>query len=843
MTDTELPPHPDLNAAVDALSSHPWIARVDPDGDGGVRIVVSDEAVATTRAEGAAVVGGLTHEHLTHWTEVYDWTYSSTQQHDMQTQDRDDDLAGWRATDTGEPLPTEHMIEWVERTVELVLAQRPRNVLELGCGTGLLMRRLAPHVDSYVGTDVAGEIVDRLAAQRIAGTSFVKAAAHELRGQLVRDAVAATGATPDCILLNSVTQCFPDTRYLAAVVLDAIDTVAPGGTVIVGDIRHSGLLHDFARWAEMAKNPDGDPNTLGDRVDRRASSDSELSVDPSTLASIAAASGREVSVFAYAKTLRDDSELTRYRFDAVFTVDVAAVAGSDAPSVTSWHDLDRDGAALTDLRARVESGPTLITDIPRSVTAAALSSALTGTDAVVLIDPSDPAVFRVASPAVVGAITATDPPEAGTPHEPLGAFARSRMLDVARTLLRRAGIARPERMTVELPSGRGLDIVAANRRRHEIDRAGRCAVSGTPEPISDAALVRVPGAVERLDGIALDALAGFLCSDGGVRPGVTASIDKVAATLRVAERHLWILRRWIEVLCAEGHAHRQGHDAFVLAKPTQPATNSIDDRELARACRALGYPSAMAGFYSRALSSLGPLLRDEVSAQALMFPDGDMTTSLSKDERNFSNRYLHGAAARIIAEAARTRPGPLRILELGGGAGGGTHAALAALGDQDIDYLFTDISRFFTTSAAERFGARSGFRTATADIDIRLTDQNLPAQAFDVVLAANVIHCATDAGSSVEALSEVLAPSGIAVVIEAVREHYLVLATMQFLLSPRAGAAYPGAADRRNGSVFLSDADIRHYLSINGIRPSLELPVDGTALAAPSQRLFVGQAL
>ncbi len=79
--------------------------------------------------------------------------------------------------------------------------------------------------------------------------------------------------------------------------------------------------------------------------------------------------------------------------------------------------------------------------------------------------------------------------------------------------------------------------------------------------------------------------------------------------------------------------------------------------------------------------------------------------------------------------------------------------------------------------------------------------------------------------------------------IEAVREHYLVLATMQFLLSPRAGAAYPGAADRRSGSVFLSDADIRHYLSINGIRPSLELPVDGTALAAPSQRLFVGQAL
>lgn len=124
-------------------------------------------------------------------------------------------------------------------------------------------------------------------------------------------------------------------------------------------------------------------------------------------------------MFTYAKTLRDDSELTRYRFDAVFTVDVDAVSGSGTPSVTSWSDLDRDGTALADLRARVESEPTLITDIPRSVTAAALSSALTGTDAVVLIDPSDPAVFRVASPAVVGAITTADPPKTGTPHEPL----------------------------------------------------------------------------------------------------------------------------------------------------------------------------------------------------------------------------------------------------------------------------------------------------------------------------------------------------------------------------------------------------------------------------------------
>ncbi|MGA9870210.1 MAG: class I SAM-dependent methyltransferase, partial [Rhodococcus sp. (in: high G+C Gram-positive bacteria)] len=381
MTDTRLARH---TAAVDVLCEHPWVARVDTDGDEGILIVLSDNAVATTRTAGSALVGGIVDEHLTHWTEVYDWTYSSTPQ-----QDSDDDLSGWRATDTGEPLAAEHMIEWVERTVDLVLAQHPRNILELGCGTGLLMRRLAPHVEHYVGTDVAGEVVNRLAAQRIAGTSFVQAGAHELRGQVVQDAIANTGAVPDCILLNSVTQCFPDTRYLAAVVLDAIDAVAPGGTVIVGDIRHSGQLLDFAHWAETAKNPDGDPATLDERVARRAAADSELLVDPSTLASIASASGREVSVLTYAKSLRDDSELTRYRFDAVFTVDAASAVPISEPSVMTWRDLDGDGTALAGLPTHIANGPTLVTDIPRSVSAAVLRETLSGTDAVVLIDPVD----------------------------------------------------------------------------------------------------------------------------------------------------------------------------------------------------------------------------------------------------------------------------------------------------------------------------------------------------------------------------------------------------------------------------------------------------------------------
>lgn len=109
--------------------THPWIARITR-GEDLTRVVVDPAALVPP--DGALVV-----EHREHWAEVYDWTYSDPSP-----------LAGWRASGTGAPLPAAHMGEWADRTAELVLAARPRRVLELGCGTGMLLERIAPHVES-----------------------------------------------------------------------------------------------------------------------------------------------------------------------------------------------------------------------------------------------------------------------------------------------------------------------------------------------------------------------------------------------------------------------------------------------------------------------------------------------------------------------------------------------------------------------------------------------------------------------------------------------------------------------------------------------------------------------
>nr|WP_205614880.1 hypothetical protein [Streptomyces chartreusis] len=54
-----------------------------------------------------------------------------------------ENFAGWNSSYDGQPIPLAEMREWRERTVDRIRALRPRRVLEIGVGTGLLLSRLA----------------------------------------------------------------------------------------------------------------------------------------------------------------------------------------------------------------------------------------------------------------------------------------------------------------------------------------------------------------------------------------------------------------------------------------------------------------------------------------------------------------------------------------------------------------------------------------------------------------------------------------------------------------------------------------------------------------------------
>lgn len=444
-----------VERAAASVGTHPWVAEVTVEA-GSLRVRPAPSTMAL-RPE----PGPLLREYLESWAEVYDLVYEQGQGRHAD----DLDLSGWRASDTGAPFPTDHMVEWVDRTVELVLRGRPRVVLELGCGSGLLLHRLRRQVSGYLGTDVSPAAVARLSAARLPGVAVVQAAAHETGAPVVRRALARLAgpdARPDCVLLNSVTQHFPNVDYLATVVRDAIALVAPGGTVVVGDARHVGLLDRYCRALESVADPDADPAELARRAAGRAAREEELLLDPRLLARIAADSGRSVSVTVHAKTMREPTELTRYRFDAVLQVDPPARPGE--LTRRSWWELppDRLGA----LRARATGGdPLLVDQIPNAllvpdgrsdpgaISAAALHEALTGLDAAVCLDLADPAALAVGVPAWAASVPARTvpvPERAGLAHEPLARFVSRRLAEVLHDHLRRTD---PAQADVEIQVG------------------------------------------------------------------------------------------------------------------------------------------------------------------------------------------------------------------------------------------------------------------------------------------------------------------------------------------------------------------------------------------------------
>lgn len=345
--------------------------------------------------------------------------------------------------------------------------------------------------------------------------------------------------------------------------------------------------------------------------------------------------------------------------------------------------------------------------------------------------------------------------------------------------------------------------------------------------------------LRRLERISLSAISQLLYATGALPEDESRSADRMIAGLGTAPRHAWLVRRWLDALCQTGALIETESGYRWLERP-QEAPDSDRSRLLAELYETLGFPPAMARFHATTLAHLGRLVRDELSVQQLLFEDGEPLQALASYQDNAFTAYLNAACAHLLRRCP-SRTSTLRVIELGGGAGLGTAAALDALQDRELDYLFTDVSRMFTVAAQQRYGERSDLRYGLIDINTEFAEQGIAPQSADAVLAGNVLHNAEHIGRTLRRIRRALAPGGWLVFTESTHENHAVLTSMQFLLSPAPGAALPGHDDCRAGTgrIFVDAAGWLAELSDAGFGVRFVLPADtNDALTVAGQRLF-----
>ncbi|WIM94380.1 amino acid adenylation domain-containing protein [Actinoplanes oblitus] len=326
-----------------ALQTHPAVhsAVVVPFASGETRSLAAyvrptEEWLDTATAEQNT-------EHLEQWQKVFEDQYAEPAPAADATEGMN--LAGWQSSYTGEPIPEPQMLEWIEGTVQRIADLRPKRLLEVGCGTGLLLFRYAESCTAVHALDISAAVLAevRRGVER-RGWSHVTLAHGDALS--VQD---LAGSTFDTVVLNSVVQYFPNRLYLEEVITRLLPLVADGGRILLGDIRNLDLFAEHLVAVERGRG--GSRSTvasLAAQVQRRRRQETELLVSPTWFARLADRLPDVTGVDVLVKRGTGDNEMLAYRYDVVLTKGATRSAGPlpwrTATTAGELRDLLSDGA-------------------------------------------------------------------------------------------------------------------------------------------------------------------------------------------------------------------------------------------------------------------------------------------------------------------------------------------------------------------------------------------------------------------------------------------------------------------------------------------------------------------
>jgi thioester reductase-like protein/amino acid adenylation domain-containing protein len=256
------------------------------------------------------------------------WDYVAEQAVDRIT------AGGFISSYTGNPFSEAEVDEYQTRVLKLAQPYlgSDKRVLEIGCGSGLIMFAIAPHVSQYIGLDPS-EITQTRNREYAAKNGHSNI---ELRTGFAHDLASLQANSFDLIVLASTVQFFPGHFYLHQTLEMALQLLTPGGTILIADIMDARRKDEFKTSLEDFKNQHRhDPN-----IKTKTQLDNELYLNEGFFKDLNGDFAQIADVTVLYRERGFENEL-RYRYDVIIKKSQESTEVSSSVKQknlwTGWH--------------------------------------------------------------------------------------------------------------------------------------------------------------------------------------------------------------------------------------------------------------------------------------------------------------------------------------------------------------------------------------------------------------------------------------------------------------------------------------------------------------------------
>ncbi|MCG6895172.1 MAG: methyltransferase, partial [Desulfobacteraceae bacterium] len=263
-----------------------------------------------------------------------------------------------------------------------------------------------------------------------------------------------------------------------------------------------------------------------------------------------------------------------------------------------------------------------------------------------------------------------------------------------------------------------------------------------------------------------------------------------------------------------------------LDEPGLAAEMDASESEKARLAEAFPWLLPHAELLWTCAAHYPAILTGRVPATEVIFPGGSQHLVAGIYRDNPAADLLNGILAENVAsyiesrlaESGRETGGRLRIIEIGAGTGGTTVPVLEAIRDhgERLRYTFTDIGEGFVRRGKKAFRKFDFMEFGTLDIEQEVTGQGYEAGAYDLAIAANVLHAAKNVGQALRHVKLLLKTNGLLVLNETIRKSDFSTLTFGLL---DGWWRYEDEADRLPGSPLLDRWLWERILRQEGFQP------------------------